>query len=271
MMTLRQVAAFFNDVEFTDQNGANPFRAQLLPFEDNVRSGITSTRRILEVDPDVTVPEVIKNTATGQYYITAKGNYDYFQSSVVRVKHPVVYSESPYTVRTAKQLLQGSGGSTIRASVHYNRHEGTEFSSENFGGFQATAQYSFSAPAGSIIFVGSNYYRIIEDSYIDPIGIVTFECNRVVNGLQTLSLVRPGTYDPITETYTGGSTTSIACFVEHREKSFEMLRQDTSKNLAGDMTISTLAACAVGDTIGGYKIIAKRVEDSVNICHCRIA
>ena len=271
MMTLRQVAAFFNDVEFTDADGLNPFKAQLLPFEDNVRSGITSTRRILEVDPSVTVPEVIKNSATGQYYITAKGNYDYFQSSVVRVKHPVVYSESAYTVRTTKQLLQGSGGSEIRASVHYNRHEGTEYSSENLGGFQATAQHSFSCTAGDIIFLGSNYYRVIEDSYVDPIGIVTFECNRVVNGLQTLSLVRPGTYDPITETYTGASTTSVTCFEEYREKSFEMLRQDTSKNLPGDMTISTLATCAVGDTLGGYKIIAIRVEDGVNICHCRVA
>lgn len=268
-MNLSDVAKIFNTTVFTDAVGANSFTGQVLPFTDNVRSGITSTRRILETIPQVTVPEVIIEQETGRFYIVANPSYDYFLSTAIRKKNPIVLAEASYTLRTLNQLLNATGGSSFRASVHYNRHEPTEYAFENIGGFLAEAPASIVGSAGQILFTGSDYYRIKEDSYLDPIGLTTFELIRIPSALQTLNVVVAGTFDPITETFTGGSTTPATCLIEQRDKSFEFLRIDNSNTEVGDVTISTLQICNVGDLIGEYKIISKRVEDSVNILHGR--
>ena len=87
--------------------------------------------------------------------------------------------------------------------------------------------------------------------------------------IQTLDIVIKGTYEPVTETYSGGSTTATTCLVEPREKAFFNYDQSAEDNLHGDVTITSLTSCSVGDEIGNYTIINKRSKDSVYLYHAR--
>lgn len=269
MMTLGQAAKVFNKTLFTDLLGANHFYGQMLPFADNTRSGSTSRRRILEVAPATTVPETIIDTTDLTKYITAFRSSDSYRGSTIRDKYPIVPADGTYTLNTIKGLLSETTGTVTIGAVNYNRREPVTDSSTNLGGFLAVLPISVPATAGEVLYHNGVYYRVMESSYLDPIGLLVFEVVRVQDAVQTLSVTTGRTYDPISETYTGGSTTSGLCLVEDREKSFDLLRQDSSKDLAGDMSIFTLQACEVGDIIGEYQIISKRTEDTVNFLHCR--
>lgn len=270
MMTLYEAARVFDNTPFTDLGSVTTYYGQILPFQDNVRSGLTSTRRILEVDPDVVVPEAIINVPTGEVFIVANPSYDQYLGSNIRAKYPIVLSEAQYTLKTPRQVLESSAGVDTRASVHYNRREPLTESVEAVGGFLAIVPASVSASAGNFLTVSGDYFRVLEDSFLDPIGLPTFEVVRIPDAIQTLTITTGGTFDPATETIVGGSSDPSLCIVEPRDKSFEFMRGDALKTESGDVSIHTLGSCEVGDTIGGYKIHEKRVEDTVNILHCRV-
>ncbi len=270
MMNLSDAVGVFNKTSFTDIDGDNSFLAQVLPFEDNVRSGPTSRRHILEVMPSVTVPDVVIDTTSDQVYLVAFGSSDSFLGDKIRNKYPIIASESSYTLLSLYDLLAETSVDTIRACVNYARREPSEDSINNFGGFLGIIPQSEYALAGMIIYTGSLYYRVVEDSYQDYIGIPTFEAIRMPDAIKTLDVTSGQTYDPVDEVYTGGTVSALRCVVEAREKSFDMLREDASDIETGDVTISTLHTFLDDDILEGYDILSVKVVDAVSIVHGRV-
>lgn len=269
MMTLAQAAAKFNQTVFTDLNGLNPFTAQILPFNDSTRSGPTSRRRILEVSPAVTVPDVVIEQDTGEVFLRSIPSSDFFQGSIVRRKYVVLPSDDTYTVNTALGILSSSAGTSVRGLANYVRRTVLSGTSDYTGGYSLVLPQSLHMHAGEFAYFGDTYYRAVEDSFVDDIGFTVVDSIKIPNLVQTLSITVKGTYNPKTETYPTPVPVPTMCLVEDRMKSFINTRQDAEKIIPGDVTISTKKACSPGDIVGDYTVIARQIYGTVYVLHCR--
>lgn len=269
MMSLATAAQVFNKTVFTDITGATEFTGQLLAFDDNIRSGPTSRRRILEVDPDVIVPEVIVDCSTEEVFLAARGSTDYFRANPVRRKYPVIPSESAYSIRTIKEMLEVSAGSTEWGAIGYSRREKQDFTSDYAGGHNFIFPGSLEIQAGQYVSVSTDYYRARENSHVDELGFSVVEVVKLPNVLQTLDITVKGTFDPATETTSGDVTAPFLCVVEERSKAYTYIRDDYEDGEGVDVTISTMNTTPAGSIVGGYVVVNVNVADSVNVLHCR--
>ncbi len=268
MISLREAAAAFNHAEFTNELGKEAFVGQLLPFNDSTRSSDTSRRRILEVDPDIVVPGVILQVSTGECFIVGAVNADYFNSEIIRHKHPIIPAESGYFVRTVEEILNTNDGYDVCAAVSYIRRETVNDASDFLGGFTAVLPRGSDITAGDYLIGGFSYYRALRDATIDELGLTVVDLVNIPDAVQTLTITVKGVYDPITETSTDVDT-AVQCVVEERDKSYNNTRMDYAPTAAGDFTVHTLHSCDVGDIVGNYDIIHKTIKGSVNELHCR--
>lgn len=269
MISLKDAAAAFNKVEFTDIDGLNPFVAQLLPFNDSTRSGPTSRRRIMETSPEIIPPGVVIQVATTEVFLTAAPSRDFFKEGLVRNKRPITPSDGEYYIKTVVEILNSAAGVSERGTLSYARREAVEDSSDFLGGYSAIFPSTVSLVAGQYVISGTNYYRTRSESHVDELGFSNVELIKLPDAIQTLDIVVKGVYDPVTETTSGDTTTPVLCVVEERSKSYENTRMDALKTEDGDFTVSTLHACEVGDLVGTFKIVHKCVSGSVNTLHCR--
>jgi hypothetical protein len=268
MISLKEAAAIFNKTIFTDINSENAFEAQVLPFNDSLRSGETSRRRIMETAPEIAVPDVVIQVETGEVFLTAKESVDFFRDYVVRTKRPIIPTDGNYAVKTVEQILDSSAGVTEWGTIHYTRREVLSDSSDYLGGYTAMLPSSAPVTAGTYLVNGANYYRASSDSHIDEFGFAVTELVNIPSALQTLDITVKGVYDPVTET-SADVTTSSLCVVEERLKSFENTRMDYVKIEDGDYTVNTLHPCEVGDTVGVFSVVHKYLDGAVNVLHCR--
>lgn len=269
MMTLGQAAAMFNQTVFTDLNGLNPFSAQVLPFNDSTRSGPTSRRRIVEVGPDVVVPDVIVEEATGEVFLRSMPSADFFLGSIIRRKYVILPAEDTFTLNSDEEILSNSPGTTVRGSAHYIRRTVLTDTSDYLGGYSIVLPQSVQMLAGQFAWFDNSYYRAVGDSFIDDIGFTVVDSIKIPSLIQTLLVSVKGTYDPKTETYPTLTPVPTLCLVEDRTKSFINTRQDFEKIVPGDVTISTKKAVGPGDIIGNYTVIASQVQGAVYALHCR--
>lgn len=269
MISLKEAAAAFNKVEFTDIASLNPFVAQILPFNDSTRSGPTSRRRIMETDTEITPPEVVIQVTTAEVFLTATPSHDFFKESLVRNKRPIIPSDGEYTIKTVEEILNSAAGISEYGALNYSRREVLEDSSDFLGGYSAIFPSTVSLVASQYVIKDTSYYRARSESHVDELGFSNVELILLPDAVQTLDIVVKGVYDPVTETTSGDVTTPVLCVVEERSKSYENTRMDALKTEDGDFTVSILHACEVGDLAGTFKIIHKRVAGNVNILHCR--
>lgn len=269
MISLSAAAATFNKAVFTDIESDNAFNAQILPFNDTLSSGPTSRRRIMETAPNIVVPGVVIMVETGEVFLTAKPSVDFFLGLPVRKKRPIIPAEENYAIKTVEEILNFSSGVTRWGTIDYIRREVINDSSDYLGGYSVTLPADVSISRDQYLIHGSEYYRARANSHIDELGFTVVELVKLPDAVQTLDITVKGEYDPVSETYASEVISPILCVVEDREKSFENTRVDALKTEDGDVTVNTLHACEVGDTIGVYDIIHKRVSGNVNILHCR--
>lgn len=268
MISLKEAAAVFNKAVFTDINSENEFVAQLLPFNDSTRSGPTSRRRIMETAPEIVVPDVVIQVATSEVFLTALPSNDYFKRELVRRKRPIIPADENYSVKSIEDILTAAAGVTEWGALNYTRREVLEDSSDYLGGYSIVLPSHVTIIAGQYLIHGSNYYRAMADSHVDELGFTVVELVELPDAVQTLDITVKGVYDPITET-SPEVVTQALCVVEERTKSYENTRMDAIKIQDGDYTVKTLHVCEVGDTVGLFDIIHKRVDGSINTLHCR--
>lgn len=268
MISLVEAAATFNKAVFTDIAGLNQFNGQMLPFNDSTRSGSTSRRRILEVEPSIAVPKVVIEADSAEVFIVALPSTDFFRDKPVRRKYPIIPAESAYSIKTVVEILDSTAGSTEWGTVSYVRREVLGDSSNYLGGYSVIFPNNVTVLANQYVSVGTYTYRAREDSYVDELGFSVVEVVKISNLLQTLEITVKGSYDPIEETYLS-TVTSVPCVVEDRSKSYTDSRMDAEKIQDGDKTISTLHECKVGDLVGKFTVINIGFDGSVYEAHCR--
>lgn len=276
MMTLKTAAQAFNKQKFTDASGSAYFYGQILPFPDNVRSGMASRRRILETAPTVVIPTsmVVKEFNTNQCYIVAAPAIDYYMGEAIRIKYPVLPVESKFSIRDIGQVLANSGGvSDVYASLSYVKRVVFDDASDYTGGselFHSSAQ----TVAAGLIFSGSvGYFRAREKSRIDDINFGTTEVVELVSPISSATYTSKGDFNTTTDSYQTTTINNVSIFVEHVMLDFVHEALGFIPLEAGDKTISFLKSqvtyAKVGDTIGTYKIVSLNDNGTFWTTHAR--
>jgi hypothetical protein len=266
MMNLDDVALFFNETTFQDTYGTATFEGQVLAFEDVTRSGSSSKRRILEVGPDVSLPTQLTITEeSGQTYIVGSPAEDYFQSSVIRVKHVIIPTSETVDIRSIGEVLADSGGTEdVYVDFVQLKRTTVEDDSDRYVSFEALATSYYSIEGGDILTDGVTFYRSREDSWIDEAGFTRVETVRLDDPLQQLTVEsQGGSYDPVTDDYTITSTPNVSCFVEHIQFDFQHVALGYPSLEDGDKAISFLKSqvptVKAGDKVGDY--VVKNISD----------
>jgi len=269
-MTLKEAAQVFNKNTFTNTFGAETFEGQLLPYTDTTRSGSSTRRRILEVDPEVVIPnERMVISLTGTNYIVAEEAPDLFLGSQIRSKYPVLPVHETYIIRTVGQTLAGSGGQTgVYVSPSYVRRVYFEDQSDYVGGYEMYFSSYYTVARGAILYSNGKYYRTRESHRLDDIGFGVSEAVALDDPINTMVFQSKGTiYNPVNDDYTPPApVTDVDVFTEHISLDFIHESLSYISLEAGDRAISFLksqvVSVAVGDEIGSYVI--KSVDDNTD-------
>lgn len=263
-MTLKEASRVFDNQKFTDTYGTDSFYGQVLPFPDSVRSGSATMRRILDVSPSISIPEKFTITAdTGQIYLVAASNSDYFQGELIRVKYPIMPTDLTFSLQTVGELLASSGGlSNIHMVPSYIRRVIFEDQADYSGGFILYHSSYYNISTGIIAKGNSRYYRIREQSRSDDIGFGVVEAVEVVDPESSVTVQQYGsTYVPATSTYAAADPiTGVAIFTEHIDLNYIHESMGFVELKEGDKAISFLksdvATINVGDEVGDYRVEA---------------
>ena len=90
-MRLRDTVKRFATETFTDAFSAEFFSGHILSFSEVANSGVSAQRRILEVFPDTVIPSSrVVYGATGEHYIVAAKNKDFWAGEEIRDKYRVL-------------------------------------------------------------------------------------------------------------------------------------------------------------------------------------
>lgn len=278
MMSLHDAARAFDNVVFQDAYGSATFLGQVQLFNESVRSGPASRRRILEVGPDVVIParKTIIEQATGQTYLVAEGSPDWWDGTVIAVKYPILPATQQYAIKTVQQILLNAAGiAGVWAEPSYIRRVILEDRADYHGGYEMMYSSYYNPISPGTIFVGTDkWYRVRENSREDDIGLGVAEVVQLQSPVATLSYsAKGGKYDPETDTFIGVTPVNVSAFVEPLVLNFEHEVLGFVKPEAGDVAVSVLqsavSALAAGDRIGDYVVLSVGAGTGIWVGHCR--
>lgn len=275
-MNLHRLIGRFATETFTDPYNptAAPIMGAVRSYVDRSNSEPSSRRRILELLPDVPMytGHVLLNN--GIPYIAGYKNVDLWEGSYIRHKYPILPAEQIFKACTANQVLT-SALPTRNIYGYFHFLKGAFIPSQEssmFSDFSVYCSMAESLARGLIIIQGSKYYRAHGSPFLDGAGFQVIKVMELDAPLRTMSYVRKSGYDPVTDAYTTGSTTSIPAFVEEAYLAYDHTSQRFAALAPGDRTITVKPAQPprVGETIGEYRILAIDTDaDGCSICHCR--
>lgn len=274
MITLKSVANIFHTEVFKDAYGTATFKGCLLPYADEKRSASAAMRRILEVLPEVSLPDkmTMQEVSTGQVFLLSVGSFDFWNSSVLRRKIPVIPVFNNYNLQSIAQVLSGSGGVTgVYIDPNYVRNTAIQGQSDFLGGFELVFSSYYSALSGTIVYRTGEYYRLRQDTHIDDLGFNVAEAVTLSDPVQTQTVVSETGYDPESES-SNTDTKSVSTFVEPYDLDHTRKVIGFQEAGEGDLSVSVLKSAVtvkIGDTIGPTgKVIA--VVDNGDIWTCQV-
>ena len=127
--------------------------------------------------------------------------YDYYRGNAVRVKYQIVPCSGSFKVCSASQVITDS----LPASVVYSSLRKIESSvvavESPFSSIRvlATFQNLESVAKGQILVTGSDYYRVMSDSYIDGAGFKVAEAILLNSPVGVVHFYSSSGYDVTTD------------------------------------------------------------------------
>lgn len=276
-MNLATTVDRFMTMQFTDPYtvGASLYGA-IRPYAEGVNSSLSTRRRVLETAADTTMFADRVLSFDGDHYVAGTDNPDVHRGVVLRRKYPILPGTSTARAGSTLQTITAAIPSrSIYSYLHFVRGSVYDYESSDVrSGFDLYHSSVESFGKGSIVFISPQYYRVKNVPYIDGVGFRVAELQLVEGGLQTLSYVRATGYDPMTDTITAGTTTSVSALVEAAVTYYDHSSERHAQIEPGDMNITFKPTVTprAGETVGGYSILAVDVDESGCFsCHCRVS
>ncbi len=270
------VVLFSTEIFFDVFTPATTFQGKINPFSEVANSGTSSRRRILEVPPTVVIPTPrVIEAPSGEKHIVAEYNPDFWNGEEIRHKFPIL----PVTIMGAVGDIGTTLSSTqpddeVYGYPYFVRREiDEEERSDYLSGYEVYFSKVKSFVRGDILKLGTDYYRLKTDTWIDGAGFSMAQAVKLESPIQVFSVASQTTvYDPVTDSYSPSSVPDITCFVEPLRQDYEFVTPSFTHIEAGDKAISTLKSAVtlkVQDFIGDYRILSIRDKGSWVTCQCR--
>jgi len=276
-MQLSDSVKYFSTETFTDAfDSSVTFKGLINPFSEVANSGASSQRRILDTTTDVVIPSGrVVISPSGEIFIVAAANHDYWKGSVLRHKYPLL----PVTILGAagdigESITDTQSDLLVYCYPYFVRCElNEEERSDYLSGFELYFSQVKSYARGSIVKLGTEYYRLKTDTWIDGAGFAVSQAVKLEAPIQTFDLkVGRGTYNATTDAYGETTVAGIECFVEPLRQDYEFVTPSFNEIDVGDKAITVLkadATMAVNDLIGTYRVLSVRDNGTWVTCQCR--
>jgi len=277
-MRLKDTVSKFATETFYDVfDSSETFLGKVNPFSEVANSGASSQRRILETTIDVVIPteRVIQSPST-EKFIVAAANHDYWHGEVIRHKYPILPVDVMGSVGTVGEVLAATQPDNAVYSYPYfvRRETDEEERSDYLSGYELYFSKNKSFVRSQILLLGSEYYRLKTDTWVDGAGFAVAQSVRVENPIQVFTINHDKTeYDPALDGYPETTVPNITCFVESLKQDYEFVTPSFTKIQEGDKSISILKSdvtIGVNDRIGPLRVMSVRDNGDWNTCQCRV-
>lgn len=251
MPEIADVAKHFDDISAYDAyTGVLVFKGQFNTFDETDISGSTERKRTLSVAPGTVLPTRKAINLFGEVWVIGSGNTDGIYDRPIRKAYWLKRSDDLATVRTPLQYLTGVAGTSIYASMSYLKDTVNGVTDSQYDPFwEVFVADTESIPRGSIISVAGKVLRV-RTSHRELSGFLLAQADQL-DETNTVTMTVPTSgrvYDPVTDTYSGGTATVTALVLDAYKLYKYAMKYDEKVN-SGDFTAIVAAAVPVGSSV----------------------
>lgn len=244
------IASWFDDTDLYDgYTNQYLFKGQFGTFDEAAIDGTTSKRRTLSLRPNLSIPTRRVLSVVGNRWIVGDGTSDAFQNTVVRTTYWLKRVTDVGQALTPAQACAGAAGVDLclhKVFLQNTINTVTDAEYDQF--YNVFSNLAEMPPKASYIRIGAEFLRVRE-SHRDINGMSLASCDALDAGtLVSVTLNDGGVYDPITDTYTGSTTTVDGLFF-NLYKAYEYSSQADARMLAGDMSLVLANELEVGQSL----------------------
>lgn len=235
-MDLHKVAVFFDRTVAADAyTPGTTFLCQIEPLDMYRTEGTRIKIRDMSTAPTVTIPSRRAINIDGQVYLVSDASKDHWNGTVIRNRYVIQGVEDLVSIYTIPQLLAATPtGVSTYALVQYNRYSTDERDSSEYHAQYLLTFGPENIPEDGVVYDGSKYF-LIREKYRAASGLINVVANELVSPIATVTINSPSTYDPVTETYSGGGSVSVKSILVRWQEHFRYLSQGSTSFESGDM------------------------------------
>jgi len=205
-MKLKNASRYFDTCPVYDgYSGTLLFRVQASTFMEAASEGSVSVRRTVSLAPELVVPAHSVVMLLGETYVLGEVNSDEWSGDAIRKTCWTRKVSDYFRVTTPNETLTSAPGFSLYGQKRQGRETTLLDSSRMETHWEVSLSVSASVVAGSILKSGTTYYRV-RNTYIDTDGFLTCTADQLQYEPVTVSVDTGKVYNPVTDTYTGTST-----------------------------------------------------------------
>lgn len=244
------VASHFDDIRINDAYaGTFAFYGQFASFDESSPDGSVVKKRALSVRPGTVIPTRKAISFFDETWLVGDGNIDGLQNIAVRKAYWMKKSTGLYTCLTPGQVCSSASGTSFYGSIGYLKDTVNGVSDTEYDPFwDLYVSPTESVSKGYFIKVGYKYRRV-RGVHDEASGFTLVQCDELEAGAVTsVSVTTGSTYDPITDSYSGASSSVTGILVEP-SKFYRYATQADKKYNSGDLTVITGSALAINSSV----------------------
>lgn len=276
-MELHDVArAFDNDALYDAYTGDYLFDGQLSSYDDSTSDGATIRRRILSFAPEYDLPTRRVLRIYGENWLAGAHVDDGFQGERIRRQATLKRADRQYSILTPSEACAAATGTLAYGQRLYFKDMSNALTDAEYDVFWNV----FFSPSEQIVkgtFLRDDtgiLYRV-RNTYIPTEGLRVCQSDELDSNARLTVTFDSGTWNPVTETRTAGTTAVNGVWVE-MPKFFRFRHRSEQLTQAGDISvfIPTTYTPKVGDqfTMDGLKwqVLTFQAELDAWALHARL-
>jgi len=277
-MNLFNVARFGDTQSVTD--AYNPmlpaFYVGFDPLSYSKIDGTSVTKRMISAAPSVVIPNRGCISIDGTEYIVGYGSPDYFKGSKIRVNYVIQGADGLANLTSVAGKLANTAPATAYAALAFSKYlPDANDNSRMPPQYQVFLAGSENAPADSLIELGTSTY-LVKQSYISTSGLRIALATALDEPVFETINYNAQTYDPVTDTYSGATTSVKIMRVKWSEHYTYLTKADETYqrgDVQGMVMKSAMAAAKESDVLalsdGSWRVLSVQDEGATLSMHLR--
>lgn len=275
-MKLSRAAGMADTVTASDAYGTATFLVQYDPLSYSKVDGVQVRKRQISTAPSVVMPARGAATIDGQTYLVGHAAPDYWKGKVIRNTYVIQGADGVANLHSIATALAGTAPTTAYAALVFSKYMPEANDNSKYPPqYQVFLAGSEDAPADSLVQLGGVWY-LVKQSYLSTSGLRVALANVLDEPAFESASFGAKTYDPITDTYSGGAA-SIAVLRVKWSEHFTYLSKASATFERGDLQVFMLKASSPkpSDSLtlsdGVWRVLSVQDETTYWSCHVRRA